>query len=148
MFECLQLLRQFSLYSELINRPLIKEKLTSERQKLFVALHEYIKQLQSQSAAEVITNPMSQKDSETIKEIMKIRQLEQKAEDVRKISTKLLNDLPNYENFEFMLKEIIDDFKYQNNELFESWCNTILVSIKNNTLRYTFLCKYFVCNNH
>lgn len=94
-----------------------------------------MKELQVQSAPEIIINPVYQEASEVIKEIMKIRQFEQRAEDVRKISTQLLNDLPDYENFEFMLKEVIDDMKHQNTEIFESWCNSVIISIKNDTLR-------------
>lgn len=81
---------------------------------------------------------MSQQTSEIIKEIMKTRMLEQRAEDVQKISTKLLDNLPNYDSFEYMLKETIDDLKHQNTELFESWCNSVIISIKNESLRYIF----------
>lgn len=66
---------------------------------------------------------------------MKIRQLEQRTSDVQKISTKLLNDLPNYENLESILKELVDDLKNQNNNMFESWCNGVVTSIKNEKLR-------------
>lgn len=130
-----QLLYQFSIYSELINRPVIKEKLKSERQKLFNVMKEYFKALQTHSIPEIIAVPMCQQLSEVIKEIMKIRQLEKRAEDVQKTASKLLDDLSNYENFEYMLKELIDDLKHQNGKLFENWCDDVLISIKNGKLR-------------
>lgn len=119
----------------MLTRPVIKTKLKSERQKLFIALNEYIGELQSQSVPDVITVPRSQQNTEFINELMKIRQLEQRTADVRKISTKLLDDLPNYDNLESMLKELIDDLKNQNNKLFESWSNGITTSIRNEKLR-------------
>lgn len=114
---------------------MIKEKLKAERQKLFNVLKEYLRELQSHSIPEIVAVPMCQELSEVIKEIMKIRQLEKRAEDVQKTTTKLLDDLSNYENFEYTLKELINDLKHQNGKLFENWCDDVLVSIKNGRLR-------------
>lgn len=116
---------------------MIKEKLKPERQKLFIALGEYIKQLHSQSTQEIITIPICQEASETIKELMKMRLMEKRIEDVQEISTKLLDDLSNYENFAYLIKETATDLKHQNTELFESWCNSVIISIKNEALRYS-----------
>lgn len=117
---------------------MIKEKLKSERQKLLTALQDYMKELQSQSTQELITIPVCQETSDVIKEIMRIRLMQQRTDDVQKIASKLLDDLPNYENFEFVLKETINDLRHQNTELFESWCNSVIMAIKNETLRYCY----------
>lgn len=114
---------------------MIKEKLRHERLKLFTAIHEYLAQLQSHSIQEVVTIPRCQEISEVIKEIMKIRLLEKRTEDAQKIAVKLLDDLPNYGNLHIMLQELIADLKHQDSKLFDSWCDDVLVSIKNKSLR-------------
>lgn len=121
----------------MVKRPVIKEKLRSERLKLFTALHEYVAQLQSHSVPEVITIPRCQEISEVMKEIMKVRLLEKRAEDAQKIAVKLLDDLPNYDNLEVILKEVIADLRYQDSNLFDGWCDDVLVSIKNKGVRYS-----------
>lgn len=77
---------------------------------------------------------------------MKIRQMEQRVEDVRKISTKLLDDLPKYDNFKFTLDETVNDLKHQNTELFESWCNSVMILIRSDKLRYVCFVKRLINN--
>lgn len=72
-----QLLHEFGRYSELINRPILKQSLLSERQYLLSILQDYILQLVSQMT-ETPTISTKYDTPQVVSEILTIRQLEAK----------------------------------------------------------------------
>uniref|UniRef100_A0A6P7FU93 Cytoplasmic dynein 2 heavy chain 1 n=1 Tax=Diabrotica virgifera virgifera TaxID=50390 RepID=A0A6P7FU93_DIAVI len=129
-----QLIYEYSKYSELISRPVLMQELIKERQFLLVALYDYLKQIQSQTASENFIIATRYDTPEVVKDIIMIRQLESKANEVNKVSQKLLKDLQGYDDLREMITELIKDLKQQHNELFESWSSEIMGYIKNNAL--------------
>lgn len=129
-----QLIYEYSRYSELISRPVLKQELLSERQYLLTSTYDYIKQIQSQSTSE---NTISTKHGtpEVVKEIIMIRQLEAKANEIKNVSQKLLDDLQGFQNLNRIVIELTKELKDQHNELFEAWSSEVISSINDNTLR-------------
>lgn len=130
----LQLIYEYSRYSELISRPVLKKDLLSERQYLLTSMYDYIKQIQSQSTSE---NTVTTKHGapEVVKDIIMIRQLEAKANEIKNVSQKLLEDLQGFQNLNQIVLGLIKELKDQHNELFEAWSSEIISYINDNTLR-------------
>ncbi|XP_018579489.1 cytoplasmic dynein 2 heavy chain 1 [Anoplophora glabripennis] len=128
-----QLIYEYSRYSELISRPVLKQELLSERQHLLTSMYDYIKQIQTQSTSE---NTISTRHGtpEVIKDIIMIRQLEAKASEIKNVSQKLLEDLQGFQNLNQIVLELIKELKDQHNELFEAWSSEIISFINDNTL--------------
>lgn len=136
-----QLLYEFSRYSELISRPLLKYTLLGERQYLLTALQDYVKQLQTQTSADM--NYLGQSETPMIvKELMMTRQLESRAREVQTTSEKLLDDLEEFDNLNSTVVELLKELKKQHMELFDSWTSEITRRINDNTLRYVLVASY------
>ncbi|XP_044749353.1 cytoplasmic dynein 2 heavy chain 1 [Coccinella septempunctata] len=128
-----QLLYEFGRYSELISRPSLKQTLLAERQYLLTSLHDYVRQLQTQTSADM--NYLSYTETPMIvKELMMTRQLESRAKEVLTTSERLLNDLQEYENLHSTVVELMRELKKQHMELFDSWTSEITRRINDNTL--------------
>lgn len=130
-----QLIYEFTRYSELIERPVLKKTLQAERQFLLNSLKEYITQIQSQSNLDSSKIVTRQETSDTIKEIIFLRQLEGKAGEVVFVMEKLLNELEGYDGVKDLVLGVQNDLKNQHNELFDSWSADVMADIKNNKLR-------------
>ncbi|RZC33069.1 cytoplasmic dynein 2 heavy chain 1 [Asbolus verrucosus] len=128
-----QLLHEFTRYSALINRPILKQTLLSERQHLLNSLYDYVRHLQSQNTSENTLNTKYD-TPQVVAEVIMTKQLEAKANEVLKTSQKLLEDLNGYENLKQMVTELLKDLKQQHTELFESWTSEISSLIKDGTL--------------
>lgn len=136
-------MHEFSRYSELISRPVVKNQLQSERQYLLTSLNDYLQQLKTQVTLE--TNTSKYEVPQIVQEITAVRQLEAKATDMQNIAQKLLNDLHDYEQFILKATEFLKDIKQQHSELFDSWTAEITSQIENNKLRLSlneFLVEY------
>lgn len=129
-----QLLHEFSRYSELIARPILKQTLQAERQQLLTTLYDYVKQLQTTTGQETAFNTKYE-TPQIVSEIIMIRQLEAQGGEIQKTSQKILNDLPGYENLKQTVDELLKDLKVQNNELFDSWVREISNLIKDDVLK-------------
>ncbi|XP_050308266.1 cytoplasmic dynein 2 heavy chain 1-like [Anthonomus grandis grandis] len=129
-----QLLYEFTRYSELINRPVLKETLKAERQFLLKSLSEYIGQIQNQSNLEITKIATRQETSETIREIIHVRQLEAKANEVLLVVEKLLDDLEGYVATREFTMGVLDELKSQHTELFDAWSSDIVADINSNKL--------------
>ncbi|CAG9772440.1 unnamed protein product [Ceutorhynchus assimilis] len=129
-----QLIYEFTRYSELINRPVVKKSLHAERQLLLNSLNEYVAQIQSQSNLETSKIITRQETSETIKELIFIRQLEAKANEVLFVLEKLLQDLDGYNGVKEFVLGVVTDLKAQHSELFDAWSSDVVADIKNNKL--------------
>lgn len=64
-----------------------------------------------------------------------IRQLEAKANEIKNVSQKLLDDLQGFQNLNRIVIELTKELKDQHNELFEAWSSEVISSINDNTLR-------------
>ncbi|KAL1506398.1 hypothetical protein ABEB36_005769 [Hypothenemus hampei] len=129
-----QLIYEFIRYSELIDRPVLRKNLQAERQFLLKSLTEYITQIQNQvnlDNSKVITR---QETSETIKEIIVIRQLEAKAKEVIIVIEKLLYDLESCKTVKDFALVVLNDLKSQHTELFDAWSSDLIANIQNNKL--------------
>lgn len=128
-----QLLHEFTRYSELISRPLLRQMLLPERQRLLNALFDYIRLLQSQNNSDhkiLIKYDTSQ----IVADVIVIKQLEAKTIEVLDTASKQLQDLSGYKNLEELASELLEDLKQQYTELFDSWSKEISELIKNNIL--------------
>lgn len=130
-----QLIYEFTRYSELIDRPVLKKTLQAERQFLLNSLKEYITQIQGQSNLDSSKIVTRQETSDSIKEIIFIRQLEGKAGEVVFVMEKLLNDLEGYDGVKDLVLGVQNDLKGQHTELFDSWSADVMADIKSNKLR-------------
>ena len=127
-------MHEFSRYSELISRPVVKKILLNERQYLLSVLTEYIDKIfNDPNNTSVISTKYE--ISQVVSELLTNKQLETRALEVQNISRELLDDLNNYEVLSQKLAETMSIQKQQTNELFESWTNKITTQIKNNGLR-------------
>lgn len=131
-----KLIYEFTRYSELINRPVLKKTLQAERQFLLNSLNEYVTQIQSQSNLETSKIMTRQETSDTIKEIIFVRQLEAKANEVMFVTEKLLNDLDGYESIKDFVLGVVNELKAQHSELFDAWSSDVIADINSNKLRY------------
>lgn len=131
-----QLIYEFTRYSELIDRPVLKKTLQAERQFLLNSLKEYITQIQNQSNLDSSKIVTKQETSDSIKEIIFIRQLEGKAGEVVFVMEKLLNDLEGYAVVKDLVLGVQNDLKGQHTELFDSWSADVMADIKSNKLRW------------
>ncbi|XP_074038391.1 dynein cytoplasmic heavy chain beethoven [Leptinotarsa decemlineata] len=129
-----QLIYEYSRYSELISRPVLRSELLLERQFLMVSLYDYVKQIQSQAASENPVVSTRYDTPEVVKEITVIRQLEGRANEILKVAQKLLGDLQGYQDLNQVVTELAKDLKQQHNELFEAWSSEIIGSISDNSL--------------
>ncbi|XP_015834463.1 cytoplasmic dynein 2 heavy chain 1 [Tribolium castaneum] len=128
-----QLLHEFTRYSELIARPILKQTLLSERQHLLNSLYDYVRHLQSQNTSENHLN-VKYDTPQVVAEVIMTKQLEAKANEVLQTSEKLLQDLNGYENLKQIVSELLKDLKQQHTELFESWTREITSLIKKGIL--------------
>lgn len=129
-----QLLYEFSRYSALIRRPVLKTSLQSERQFLLNNLFDYVKHIQSQINSDNITNDRFN-TPQIVKDINHARLMENNVAEIQEVAENLLDDLPNYENLKQILGELSKELKQQLVELFESWSSEIISYIKDNSLR-------------
>ncbi|CAH1183888.1 unnamed protein product, partial [Phaedon cochleariae] len=129
-----QLIYEYSRYSELIGRPILRQELLIERQFLMVSLYDYVKQIQTQSASENLQVPTKLDAPQVVREISLVRQLEGRANEVRRVSEKLLSDLQNYGDLSEVVEEMARELKQQHESLFEAWCSEIIGYINDNTL--------------
>lgn len=100
-----------------------------------MSLFDYIKQIQSQASTDNFIISTNREVPEVVKEILIVRQLESRANEVFTVSHKLLDDLQGSEDLNIIVTEMIKDMKQQHNELFESWCTEIIGYIKDQSLR-------------
>lgn len=128
-----QLLHEFTRYSELIGRPVLKQTLLSERQQLLNSLYDYVRHLQSQNTTENTLN-VKNDTPQIVAEVIVTKQLEAKANEVLQTSEKLLHDLNGYENLKQIVSELLKDLKQQHNELFDSWTREVSSLIKKDIL--------------
>jgi hypothetical protein len=128
-----QLLHEFTRYSALIGRPILKQTLLSERQHLLNSLYDYVRHLQSQNISENTLN-VRYATPQVVAEVIMTKQLEAKATEVLQTSQKLLEDLNGYESLKQMVTELLKDLKQQHTELFESWTREISSLIKEDIL--------------
>ncbi|KAF5303585.1 hypothetical protein FQR65_LT08186 [Abscondita terminalis] len=129
-----QLLYEFKRYIELINRPVVKKTLLSERQCLLTLLKDYVNQLNGQLSTEA-TNGLTKYDTpEVINEIMKVKHLESKTLEVKNVSETILDDLEGFEEVSITVEQLSKDIKQQHTELFDSWVNEVTSKIKDKTL--------------
>ncbi|XP_060532310.1 cytoplasmic dynein 2 heavy chain 1 isoform X2 [Cylas formicarius] len=129
-----QLIYKFSRYCELIRRPVLRKMFQSEREYLLTNLQEYIRQIQSQSHSERSQLVTRQETTSIIKDIILIRQLKSKANEVYAVGEQILSELPDYAKVRDMLDEVVHDLKQQQNELFDSWSTRVTCDINNETL--------------
>ncbi|KAL3266580.1 hypothetical protein HHI36_010744 [Cryptolaemus montrouzieri] len=129
-----QLLYEFNRYAELISRPILKQTLVTERQYLLTSLHDYVRQLQMQTSADVNYLGAKSDTPLIIKELMMTRQLESRAKEVHTTSERLLNDLHDSENLIAMVVELLKDLKKQHAELFDTWTSEITARINDHSL--------------
>lgn len=115
---------------------MLKKSLLAERQFLLNSLSEYGTQIQSQSNLETSKIVTRQETSETIKEILFIRQLEGKANEVVFVLDKLLNDLDGYQSIKDFIQGVVNDLKSQHSELFNGWSSDVVAHINSSKLRY------------
>ncbi|CAG9863949.1 unnamed protein product [Phyllotreta striolata] len=130
-----QLIYEYSRYAELIGRPVLRNELIKERQYLLASIHDYLKSIQSEATSENHAINMRYDIPEVVKDIIQLRQLESKVNEVHKVALKILQDLQGYEDLNRRILEISKDLKRQHHELFDSWCADVLIYIKNNTLK-------------
>ncbi|KAK4887690.1 hypothetical protein RN001_003961 [Aquatica leii] len=128
------LIYEFKRYAELINRPVLKKTLLSERQCLLTLLKDHLNQLHDQLSAEVSSGLIKYDTPEVINEILKVKQLESKASEVKNISEKILNDLEGFDELTLVIMQLLKDIKQQHTELFDSWVNGVMLKIKDKTL--------------
>ncbi|XP_066245842.1 cytoplasmic dynein 2 heavy chain 1 [Euwallacea similis] len=129
-----QLIYEFTRYAELINRPVLRKNLRAERQFLLNSLSEYITQIQNQANQESSKVNTRQETSETIREIIFIRQLEAKTEEVVFVTEKLLDDLEGCERVREFVLGILNDLKSQDSELFDAWSSGVISDVNGNKL--------------
>ncbi|CAH2008775.1 unnamed protein product [Acanthoscelides obtectus] len=134
MLNTRQLIYEFSRYSELLSRPVLKHELLSERQYLLSLLFDYIKQIQSETISESPVINTRYDIPQIVKEITQVRQLESRAKEVQNVANKLLSDLQSYEDLMPLANETMKDLKQQHNELFETWASDVIEHIKANRL--------------
>lgn len=101
---------------------------------MLTSLYEYLRQLQSKSNSEQFYNLAGSETSQTVKEMMQVKQLENRIKEVDKVSKKILDDLQGYENINQQVTEMLQDLKVQQNDLFQSWVGEIITLIKDKTL--------------
>ncbi|XP_030763708.1 cytoplasmic dynein 2 heavy chain 1 [Sitophilus oryzae] len=129
-----QLIFEFTRYSELICRPVLKKILQPERQFLLTSLHEYVSQIQSQANAGPSKIVTKQETSDVVKETIFLRQLEAKVSEVTLVTKTLLDDLDGIESVTDFVTGVANDLKVQNTELFESWCSDCVADINSRSL--------------
>ncbi|KAH1021193.1 hypothetical protein HUJ04_010735 [Dendroctonus ponderosae] len=132
--QLMSLIYEFTRYSELINRKVFKNNLLAERQFLLNSLSEYVAKIQSQSNLETSKIVTRQETSDTIKEILFIRQLEGKANEVVFVLDKLLNDLEGFQSIKDFIQGVVNDLKSQHGELFNGWSSDVITAINSNKL--------------
>ncbi|KAG5867051.1 hypothetical protein JTB14_004845 [Gonioctena quinquepunctata] len=130
----LQLIYEYSRYSELISRPVLRTELLLERQFLMISLYDYVKQIQSQAASENPAVSTRYDTPQVVREITIIRQLEARANEIQKVARKLLGDLQGFEDLNQVVGELAKDLKQQHNELFEAWSTEVVGFVNDNTL--------------
>ncbi|KAG1684369.1 Cytoplasmic dynein 2 heavy chain 1 [Nymphon striatum] len=135
--NALQLMQEFKRFQQLIKRPTITKELSSEREMLLGQLKNYVKtvsrQFNSQSS-DSSTVPNLPNTPETMSQIMWIRQLQAKLDDVKKVANILLDDLDGYKPVITEIQYLSDEFTEHHSNQFDNWCQDIHSQLKDGSL--------------
>lgn len=131
-----QLLHEYSRYSELIARPIVKQALVSEREQLLSNLMDYLQQLQIslQNVGNESTSISMIDTPQIVQDISNLRQLEGRGREIERITQKILIDLNDYEKLSNTVTTFIHNVKQQHSDLYDSWVRQTSKSIENKTL--------------
>ncbi|XP_076274081.1 dynein cytoplasmic heavy chain beethoven isoform X2 [Rhynchophorus ferrugineus] len=129
-----QLIYEFTRYSELICRPVLKKILQPERQFLLSSLHDYVSQIQSQINSGSSGISSKQDTSDIVREVIYLRQLDARVDEVISVIKTLLDDLEGFTAIFDYTTGVSNDIKTQTMELFESWCSDAVTDINGRSL--------------
>nr|XP_026695415.1 cytoplasmic dynein 2 heavy chain 1-like [Ciona intestinalis] len=129
-----QLLHEFQRYNELIKRPRIIQTLTPERETLLGQLTNYAKNLKSEFREKSRNGTGGGKTSgknlsEVVSNIIWVRQLEGKLNEILKSSSELLSSLRGFDQFKDMCTKSRDEMNNYRQEQFQSWSEYMLSSL-------------------
>ncbi|CAK8696967.1 unnamed protein product [Clavelina lepadiformis] len=129
-----QLVHEFQRYNELIKRPRINKALTPERETLLGQLTNYAKMLKSefrQRSRDGLSNSrLNGKNlSEVVANIVWIKQLEAKVNEVLKSSSGVLHALPGFDDFKHLCSKTKDEMEAYRQDQFQSWSEYMISAL-------------------